>query len=486
MRHGVMGWFLAGLIMLAGAVSADVVHLESGGQLEGTVTDLGDSVRVEYNGGVMTVAKAAIKRIEEKAPAAEVFAARLDKLSDADACVKLAEWAGAKNLNDAYVQALRKALLLEPGHEEARKRLREFSLYFSRLPINDAASTRMLADMGPGFNIYRSCHYRICYNTDELFAEITAERLETLYKHFLIYFEDRHFEPAPLTDRLEVVLFNSREAFEAAAERFSPEMALSSGFFANETGRSYFFDSLSENDYEFYKLREKIGRMREENERFRGQVLENRDERVAYVVREEDGTERRMGRSEMLAELDRRDQMLNHQAQELVQMYREQNIRVAIHEGTHQLAYQTGIHNKYIRNPLWLVEGLAMYFEAPEWGEWPGPGKVNGSRLEQFVKNIRSAAPVRLERLIHSDELFKLGGHGATDAYAGAWSLFFYLTNRQHERLFDYIYNLSLKSALAGDYTAEQRRTDFEKYFGRIEEVERAWWTYMVGLKMGD
>ena len=35
-----------------------------------------------------------------------------------------------------------------------------------------------------------------------------------------------------------------------------------------------------------------------------------------------------------------------------------------IHEATHQTAYNTGVHNRFGQNPVWVVEGLGTMFEA--------------------------------------------------------------------------------------------------------------------------
>ncbi len=465
------------------SLSGDIVHLENGGQLEGKVTDLGDRLKVEYSGGTMTVAKSSVKKLEQKALPEQIFVARLDKLNDPDACIKLAEWALSKNLDDEYARALRKAIMLDPDHQRARTLLQDFALHFSNLPVNEEASRRLLADSGPGFQIYRTRHFRIAYNTDPIFAEMTAERLEKLYEYFMIFFQDRHFEPAPLTDRLEVVLYNTREEFKEMAVQISADMTYASGFYAHKTGRGYFYDSLTDNNYHYFEMREKINSMRRENDDFRQKVLANRDDRLFYVVKDEFGNEQRLERSEMLLELDERDRMLNEQTQQLIKIYREQNITVTIHEGTHQLAYKTGIHNPYIRNPLWLVEGLAMYFEAPGWTDWEGPGQINQNRLQRFIENTHSQSPVKLKALIASDRPFELSGSLARDAYAASWALFYYLTNRHHEKLFDYMYNLSLKSVTENsDYTPEKRLTDFQEYFGKIEHVERDWYAYMKNL----
>ena len=41
------------------------------------------------------------------------------------------------------------------------------------------------------------------------------------------------------------------------------------------------------------------------------------------------------------------------------------NAAVLIHEATHQMAFNTGVHSRFCPPPTWLAEGLAMLFEAP-------------------------------------------------------------------------------------------------------------------------
>ena len=36
-----------------------------------------------------------------------------------------------------------------------------------------------------------------------------------------------------------------------------------------------------------------------------------------------------------------------------------------VHEATHQLGYNLGLHNRTGSNPKWIVEGLATVFETP-------------------------------------------------------------------------------------------------------------------------
>ena len=37
-----------------------------------------------------------------------------------------------------------------------------------------------------------------------------------------------------------------------------------------------------------------------------------------------------------------------------------------VHEATHQIAFNCGMQQRYADIPLWLCEGMAVYFEAPD------------------------------------------------------------------------------------------------------------------------
>jgi len=54
------------LLLLAGALRADIVHLRSGGKIEGRVTDKGDKLEIENANGKVTVGKDLVERVEKK------------------------------------------------------------------------------------------------------------------------------------------------------------------------------------------------------------------------------------------------------------------------------------------------------------------------------------------------------------------------------------------------------------------------------------
>jgi len=472
-------WVASNLALLP--VRGDVIHLKNGGRLEGRVTQQGEIITIEYRGGSIVVSSGDIIRIEKKATAEQVFADRLHKAAnDADACVELAGWAFKKDLNREYVQALRSALLIDPGHIKARRLLRTYKIYHANLPDNEKARQKLLDDHIEDFQIFCTDHYRICYNTTQAFAHFTGERLEKLYEEFMIFFEDRNFEPAPLTDRLEVVLFDSAQEFRGFSREISPKTTYSTGFYTSKTNRSYFYDSISENNSKYRQIKDKLLREQKKLRDFRRQVQENNDPRARYIFKDGNSREDKLDKRQALERLDRQENELQNEYAKLRNFYRDQNITVTMHEGTHQLAYNCGIHSRYFQNPTWLIEGLAVFFE--NLGEQRGerPGQLNQNRFQYFGKACASGRLVPLKELLTRDNLFHLGGDSALTAYAEAWALFYYLANQKHEKLFDYIFDLSLRMTHQNlPYDYEHRLKDFEKYFGPLTDLEQDWLAYM-------
>ena len=64
------------------------------------------------------------------------------------------------------------------------------------------------------------------------------------------------------------------------------------------------------------------------------------------------------------------------------------NAETIIHEATHQTAFNVGVHRRFAEQPRWLVEGLAMMFEAR--GVWDSRSihtqsdRINRGRLDDF------------------------------------------------------------------------------------------------------
>lgn len=148
------------------------------------------------------------------------------------------------------------------------------------------------------------------------------------------------------------------------------------------------------------------------------------------------------------------------------QRFTEVNIATIIHESTHQLAYNAGFHRRFSVNPLWLAEGMAMYFEAPDRrrGDWKRIGEVNPPRLTQFREYLTRRSADSLASLIRDDTRVR-NLDMAGDAYAEAWALTYFLIHKHQKQYFEYLKILSQKPALGQD-GPDERLADFRLAFG--------------------
>lgn len=123
----------------------------------------------------------------------------------------------------------------------------------------------------------------------------------------------------------------------------------------------------------------------------------------------------------------------------------ERNVATIIHEATHQLAYNTGLQTRFADNPMWLSEGLAVFFESPDFAHargWKGVGRVNTINLARFRKYQQSRPQDSLITLLSDDSRFR-NEATAQDAYAEAWAMTYFLIRTKRKEYFRYITELS-------------------------------------------
>jgi hypothetical protein len=143
------------------------------------------------------------------------------------------------------------------------------------------------------------------------------------------------------------------------------------------------------------------------------------------------------------------------------------NAATIIHEAAHQTAFNVGVHSRMGQDPRWIVEGLGTMFEAP--GVWDSRhhpqlnDRVHQYQLETYRRSTRSGDSLELlQRQLASDQLFT---RATSTAYAHAWALTFYLTEREPRRYADYLRRLKSRPAFR-EYSPEERLRDFALTFG--------------------
>lgn len=143
-----------------------------------------------------------------------------------------------------------------------------------------------------------------------------------------------------------------------------------------------------------------------------------------------------------------------------------QNLATIVHEALHQVAFNTGIHQRWSPPPRWVAEGLGTLFEAP--GIWDARNhpraedRINRQRLTDYRANQKDRSPDRLAQLLSSDRPFTTS---AIAAYAEAWALTYYLVETQPR---DYARYLALTADRPPftEYSQQDRLKDFTEVFG--------------------
>lgn len=158
-----------------------------------------------------------------------------------------------------------------------------------------------------------------------------------------------------------------------------------------------------------------------------------------------------------------------------------------IHEATHQVAFNTGLHSRIGDNPRWIVEGLATVFEADgvrdrsRSGSRSAKSRINRGRFigfQNFVRRRRK--PESLESFVASDEMLR---RAPLDFYAQSWALSFYLMETRSRQYASYLKTVAARDPLK-PYEEAARVADFKEAFGKdLAWLETGFLRFIDGLK---
>ncbi len=152
------------------------------------------------------------------------------------------------------------------------------------------------------------------------------------------------------------------------------------------------------------------------------------------------------------------------------------NVATVIHEATHQIAFNSGLHTRFADNPLWLTEGMAMFFEVPDLDShsgWKSAGRVNTVRLKRYRETLKQRGDnASVSTLIRTDDRLQ-NVEQAETAYAESWALTYFLIKTRRENYVSYLKTLQNKPRLKAD-SPEERLRDFRQAFGDdLETLDR-------------
>ena len=157
-----------------------------------------------------------------------------------------------------------------------------------------------------------------------------------------------------------------------------------------------------------------------------------------------------------------------------------------VHEATHQVAYNIGLHSRTGETPRWVVEGMATTFE-PEGmrstlaGSQPHE-RINSERylvFQNFVKTGRRPTK-SLRSFIETDDLYH---SSVLDFYAQSWALTFFLVETRPQNYAAYLKRIAARDPLA-TYPAKERLADFkETIHADVDWLDVQFVKHIDGLK---
>ncbi len=293
---------------------------------------------------------------------------------------------------------------------------------------------QLLAALPQGFKIHQTKHYSICYNTSTGYAQWVGALYERLYSAFYVYWPSKGAELREPEFPLAAVVFDTRANYEQYARgELGASTSTIMGFYSLHTNMVTMYDLTGHEELHFVGDR-------------------NSQARISQV---------------------------------LSQPNAERNVATIVHEATHQLAFNSGLQQRFTDTPFWVSEGLAVFFETPDLDNakgWRKIGAVNRYNLINFRKYLRTREPGALSKLLSDDKRFRDPASMA-DAYSEAWALNYYLINTQAQTYSKYLKVLSEQTPLVMQDPAA-RQEQFLKLFGRsLEELETDFLKYMRNVE---
>jgi len=283
-----------------------------------------------------------------------------------------------------------------------------------------AFGQRVLAELPAGFRVLTTRHYVVCFDTSRDYAQWCAALFERLHETFGNFWSKAGLEIVDPPRPLVVVIFADRAAYERHA----------AGDLGAAADRVVGYYNLMSNHVTTFDLTGTDG--------------------LAAGAARPGGAAADIMASPAAAGL----------------------VSTLVHEATHQMAFNSGMHRRLAPVPLWVSEGIATYFETPDLAAdrgWRGIGAPNRSRLDQFLAGYREGD---VAAIIAADDRFR-DANRPLDAYAAAWALTRHLAETKKAAYIEYLRGQAAKQPLAEESAADRTR-EFEAAFGgSVTELEK-------------
>jgi len=156
--------------------------------------------------------------------------------------------------------------------------------------------------------------------------------------------------------------------------------------------------------------------------------------------------------------------------------YKKAATATVVHEAVHQLSFHTRIQSPQIQNPLWLSEGLATTFETDKPALSFGPDHEYALREEQFHKLLEDGKLIALRDLVTYSYMPDNKDDTIAAVYHQSYALVRWMNRFRRADLRRFMNDL--RSETPGRPTPQRHLHLFEKAFGDVDRLERAWLRY--------
>ena len=282
----------------------------------------------------------------------------------------------------------------------------------------------LLQQVPAGFEIAETDHYVLCSNSSSDYVDFCGRLLESVFSQYFRFMTELRIPVQQPSQKLPVVIFASAAEFQAFALQQHPEISFADTpeYFSVSDNQTLLLDLTGDRSI---RSRASIRR-----------VLAEKPLQVATVV----------------------------------------------HEAVHQLSFNSGLQVRMADNPLWISEGLAMYFETTSLRStwlWSRPGLVNPRHQPAFVQLAQGhQVSGGITTVIASDAAF-LNASEMAAAYAKAWALTHYLFRENKTGMQAYFQRIAQRRPMVG-LTAEERIQEFRDAFGKSpDEMEKELVSYI-------
>lgn len=296
-------------------------------------------------------------------------------------------------------------------------------------------SKRLLAELPAGFEIYTTQNYLICHNTSKAYAQWCGALFEQLYRAFTNYWLRKGLDLEKPEFPLVAIVFADKASYTAhASKEVGDAVATIIGYYSQQTNRVTMYD-------------------------------------LTGVEAQRQPGDRRTTAAQINEMLARPES--------------ERTVATIVHEATHQLAFNCGLETRCADIPLWVSEGVAMYFETPDLQKqngWNNIGGVNRYQLAALRDFVRRREAGSLKTLLADDSRLQTS-RLALDAYAESWALNYFLIRQRPKQYLEYIKLLSKKPRFGRDDPTIRLR-EFQQIFGEnLQQLDTEFLRYMSKVR---